>query len=100
MDVLAGRYREAGKGAVAGGDAVAVVDHDGLAVSAHKISESDYAVGGCDHWMAVIAADIHAAMKCAFSVERIDAFPETSRHLAFNRPQVGRRVGAVPVRRG
>src|SRR5260370_34225689 len=46
MDVLPGRDREAGKVAVAGGDAVAVVHHDGLAVSALEIREGDHAIGG------------------------------------------------------
>src|SRR5271169_2530026 len=43
VDVLAGGYSEAGKMAVAGGDAVAVVDHDGASVAAEEIRESYYA---------------------------------------------------------
>src|SRR5579872_5570644 len=57
MNLLAGGDGESGKMAVAGRDAVAVVEHDGLAVSAHEVGEGDNAVGGSDHRMAVAAAD-------------------------------------------
>src|ERR1039458_4247354 len=44
MDLLSGRDREAGKVAIAGGDGMAVIDHDGFAVSAHEVSEGDWDV--------------------------------------------------------
>ena len=97
MHVLAGGDGEAGKMAVARRDAVSVIHHDGLAVSAHEIGEGDYAVGGRDDWMAIVAADIYAAVKCAFTVEGIDALAEAASNLAFDRPEIGKRVGAIPI---
>src|SRR3984885_560410 len=100
MNLLPGGDRKAGKVAVAGGDPVAVIQHDGLAISAKEVGEDDYAVGRSNHCVAVRAANINPAMKCALSVERIDALSEASCDLAFNRPEVGRGVRPEPVRRG
>ncbi len=47
--------------------------------------------------VAVSAADIYAAVKCAFTVERIDALAKAGCDLAIDRPEVGRRVGAEPI---
>ena len=84
--------------AVAGGDAVAVVDHDGFAVSAQEIGEGDHSIGGRDDGLAVGAADIDAAVKCAFTVEWDRALAEAAGYLAFDRPEVGRGIGAAPNR--
>src|ERR1700734_3947006 len=100
MNVLAGGDGEAGKMAVAGRDAVAVVHHNRFAVSAEEIGESDHAVGGGNDGLAVGASDIHATVKRAFAVEWVDAFPEVSGYLAFNRPEIGSRIGSVPVSGG
>src|ERR1700683_756977 len=100
MNLLPGGDRQAGKGAAAGGEPVAVIQHDGLAISAKEVGEDDYAVGRSNHCVAVRAANINPAMKCALSVERIDALSEASCDLAFNRPEVGRGVRPEPVRRG
>ena len=100
MNLLAGCDRETGKVAVAGGDAVAMIHHDELAVSAEEVRESDYAIGGRDDRVAVGAADIHAAVKRALAVERIDALPKAGGDLAIDRPKVGSGVGAVLVRGG
>ena len=97
MNMLPRRDREAGEMAVASRDAVAMIHHDGLTVSAKEVGESDYAIGGGDDGMTVGAANIHAAVKRAFSVEGIDPLPKAAGDLAIDRPQVGRRVGAVPV---
>ena len=90
MDLLSGRDSESRKVAVASGNAVAVIDHDGFAVSAQKVGEGYYAVGGRDDGMTERAANINAAVKCAFSVEWVDALAETAGNLAVNRPQAGR----------
>src|ERR1700733_1052446 len=100
MDVLTGGDGEAGKMAVTGGDSVAVIDHEGLAVSAHEIGERDTAIGRGDDRVAIIAADIYAAVKCPLTVERIDALTKASRNLAFNRPKIRSSVGAIPIGRG
>ena len=97
MDLLSGSDREAGKVAVAGGDAMAMVHHDELAISALEVRESDYAVGRGDHGMPVSTADIHAAVKCAFPIEGIDALTETGGDLTIDRPEVGGGVSPEPV---
>src|SRR5580658_10337407 len=97
MNLLSGCDCEAGKVAVACGDAVAMIYHDRLAVSAQEVREGDHAIGGRDHRLAVGAANIHATVKCAFSVERVNALSEAGRDLAFNRPKVGCGVGTEPV---
>src|SRR5271165_5214209 len=53
MHVLAGHDRKVRQMAVAGSDAVAVVNHDGASVSAQEIGVSDYAVGGSYHRLSV-----------------------------------------------
>src|SRR4029077_2289427 len=73
MNLLSGSDGKAGEVAVAGRDAMAMVHRDQFAVSALEIREGDYTVGRCDHRVAVSTANIHAAVKCAFSIERIDA---------------------------
>ncbi len=64
MDLLPRSDREAGKVAVARRDAVAMVHHDELAVSALEIGEGNYAIRRCDHRVALGAADSHPAVKC------------------------------------
>src|ERR1700733_9135457 len=100
MHVLPRCNREAGEVAVASRDAVPMIHHDGLTVSAKKIGEGYDAISGCNDGMTIGAANIHAAVKSTFSIEWIDPLPEAARHLAIDRPQVGRRIGAVPVCRG
>src|SRR5580704_3730231 len=100
MDLLAGGYGEAGKVAVAGGDAVAVIDHDGLAVSTKEVGEGDHAIGGRDDGVTVRAANIHPAVKRTFPVKWVDALAEAAGDLAFNRPETGRGAGAGPIGRG
>src|ERR1700730_16733098 len=74
-----------------------MIDHDGLAVSAEEVGESDHAIGGRDDRVAVGAADIHTAVKRAFSVKWVDALTEAAGDLAFHRPEVGRGTGAGPI---
>ena len=50
--------------------------------------------------MTVSCADIHAAVKCAFSVKWIDALTEAAGDLAFNRPEIRSGIGAGPIGRG
>jgi hypothetical protein len=94
---LSRRHREAGKVTVAGADAVAVVDHDRLAVSAEDVAEDNNPIGRSNNRGAITAADIHAAMECAFSVKWIDALSKAACDLAFDRPKVGSRVRLDPV---
>src|ERR1700736_14972 len=86
--------------AVAGTNAVTMVEHDDFAVTAKEVDEGDDPVRRCNHLMSIVAADINTAVECAFTVKRIDALPEASRYLPFDRPQVWCRIGAEPVRRG
>src|ERR1051326_468473 len=89
--------RIAGKVAVPGADAIAVVDDDGLAVAAHHLGDRHDAIRRGNNPGAVAAADIHAAMECAFPVERVNALAEAAGDLAFDGPQVGSRVRPNPV---
>src|SRR6266567_1759852 len=86
--------------AVAGTNAVTMVEHDGFAVTAKEIDEGDDPVGRCNHLMSIVATDIYTAVECAFTVKRIDALPEAARYLPFDRPEVWCRIGTAPVRRG
>ena len=76
--------------AVAGGDAVAVVDDDGASVAAHEIGEYDQAIGGSHDRLSVFRTDINSTVESAFSVKWIDALAEGSR----NGPSTGQRLGA------
>src|SRR5260370_40168415 len=86
--------------AVAGTDAVTVVEHDDFAVAAKEVDEGDHPVRRGNHLMSILATDIHAAVECAFTVKWIDALPEAAGYLPFDRPEVWCRIGAEPVRRG
>src|SRR5581483_3153769 len=86
--------------AVASADAIAMVDHDRLAIAAHGFCQGDNAIGRGDDSCAVVAADIHSAMERAFSVERIDALTEASGDLSLDRPEIGSGVSLDPVGRG
>ena len=76
MNVLAGCNCEAGQMAITRGDAVAMIHHYELSVPAHEIRKSNYAIRRRDDGMTVVAANIDAAVECAFAVEGIDAFAE------------------------
>src|SRR5205085_1488546 len=76
VHTLSGGDIEARKVAVAGGDAVAVVDLDEMSVAAHVAGVSDHAVGGCDDRISVGTRNIDAGMEGAFTAERIRAFAE------------------------
>ena len=52
---LASRHGVTGKVSVAGADPVSVINHDGLAVAAHDITEGHDSVGGCNNLGAVVA---------------------------------------------
>jgi len=97
VDVLSGSDGEAGEVAVAGGDAVAVIEHDGASVAAEEVGEGDGAVGRRDHGRAYVGGDIDAGVEGAFSVKGIDAFAERAGDLAFDGPEIGSRVGADPI---
>src|ERR1700716_566394 len=81
-------------------NAVTMVEHDSFAITAEEICEGDYTVRRGNYLMAIVAADIHAAVECAFTIKRIDALAEASRYLSLDRPEVGCRIGTEPVRRG
>ena len=97
MDVLPGGDGEAREVAVASGDAVAVVEHDGASVAAEEVGEGDGAIGRRDHGRAYVGGDIDAGVEGAFSVKGIDAFAERAGDLAFDGPEIGSRVGADPI---
>ena len=99
MDVLTGRDGKAGKMAVARCDAVAVIDDDELSVSAHEIRKGDYAIRRSHDRVAVVAANIHPAVKRALTVERVDALAEAGRYLAIHWPKVGKRNSRETSRR-
>src|SRR4030088_1809738 len=86
--------------AVAGTDAVTMVEHHGFAVTAKEVDEGDHPVRRGNHLMSIVAADIYTAVECAFTVKRIDALSEAARYLPFDRPEVWCRIGPEPVRRG
>src|ERR1700733_1913310 len=100
MNALARCDGEPGEMAIPGRDAMAMIHHNGLTVSAHEFGERNYAIGGRNHRMPIAAADINATVKCSFPVEGINALAKTSRDLAFDRPEIGCGIGAVPVGRG
>ena len=97
VDVLSGGDGEAGEVAVAGGNAVAVVEHDGASVASEEVGEGDGAVGGSDHGRAYVGGDIDAGVEGAFSVKGIDALAEGAGDLAFNGPEIGSGIGADPI---
>jgi len=90
--------RKSRKVTVAGADAVAMVDHDRLAIPAHSIGERHHTVSRGDDRVSIAAADIDAAVEGTFTVERIDAFSKAARYLAFHRPQIGGGVRFDPIR--
>ena len=57
-----------------------------FAVSAHDFAQGHDSVGRSNNLGAIAAANIHAAMERAFTVERINPLTEAARHLAFDRP--------------
>jgi hypothetical protein len=89
MHVLACHDGKVRQMAVAGGNAVAVVYHDGPSVAAHEICKSDHPIGWRHDGLPVSGSDIDAAMESALAVERIDAFAKRAGHGTFNRPEVG-----------
>src|ERR1700688_261636 len=97
VDLLSGRDREAGKVAITSRNTMAMIHHDELAVSAHEISESNYAIGRCIDRVAVTAADIYPTVKRAFPVEGINPLTESGGDLPIDRPQVRSGVGPNPV---
>ena len=97
MNVLAGGDGESGEVAVAGGDAMAVIDGDEVSVAAHEFGEGDDAVGGGVDRGAVGNRNINAAMERAFSVEGIDALTEGAGEASFDRPERWRVGGASPI---
>src|SRR5580658_191833 len=68
MHCLACRHRETGKMTIAGADAVAVIDHDCLAIAAQKIAKCDHPVGRGDNRGAIAAANINTAVERALAV--------------------------------
>ena len=79
--------------------AMPVIDHHGTAIAAHKVGEIHLAVSRSHYWLAHDRGDVHPGVKRALTVERIDAFAKRSGDRAFDRPQIGRLVGAQPISR-
>ena len=99
LDSLARGYSEAGQVAIARADAASMVHHDDLAVTAQRFGGDYDPIRGRNDLLAIRAANINTAVKCAFAVKWIDALPEAARDLPFHRPNVRGRVGPDPIRR-
>ncbi len=76
---------------------MAVIDHDGLAVSTHALAEGHTSIRRSDDLSAVTTANIHATVECAFTVEWIDPLAKAAGDLAFDGPQVGGGVRLEPI---
>src|SRR5690242_16594308 len=74
-----------------------MVHNHGTSVSTHEVGECHYTVSRSNHGRPVGGRDVHAAVECAFSVERIDALAEGTGYRTFHRPQIRGGVGAHPV---
>src|SRR5437660_7393112 len=85
VDFLAGRHGIPREVAIPSADAMPVIEHDGLAVSAEEVAERDHGVGRSNDLMPQVAADVHAGVERAFTIERIDALAKAARNLPFNR---------------
>src|SRR5215469_5512435 len=94
---LASGDRKTGKMPVTGADAVAMLNHDGLAIATQRVGQSHDAVGRRNDRGTVAGADVHAAMERAFSVERINTFSEAASHLALYWPKVWSSIGTDPI---
>src|ERR1700687_4911238 len=78
MNALAGSCGEAGKMAVAGTNAVTMLEHECFAITTQHVAERDDPVGRCYHLMSIAAPDIYTAVECTFTVKRINALPEAA----------------------
>src|ERR1700722_7545565 len=83
--------------AVARGDAMAVIDHDGASVASEEIGEGYNAIGRRDYRRTHYGGNVDSGVECAFPVEGIDALPERAGNLTFHGPEIGRGIGANPV---
>src|ERR1700674_1115646 len=63
MDVLSGGDGEARKMAVAGGDAMSMVNHDGASVAAQEIGEGNCAIGRSDHRRPDTGGDVNTGVE-------------------------------------
>src|SRR5579864_4084932 len=81
IDVLARPDCVARQVTVAGADPVAMIDHDGLAISTHEVAERDHAVRGSNNLVTQVAADVNTAVEGALNIERVDALAKAASHL-------------------
>src|SRR5207248_3250176 len=100
VNLLPGDDGVTGQMAVKGGQPVPMFQDDGAPVTVHEVGVGDLAVRGSNNWLAILGADIHAAMERALTVKGIDAFAKRRRYPAHYRPQRGRSRGADPVIHG
>ena len=89
MHMLSRHDRKVRQVAITGGNAMAVVDHDGPSVAAQEIGKGDHAVGGRHDRLSVSRSDIDAAVESAFPVEGVNALAKRTGYRAFNRPEIG-----------
>src|SRR5437899_7752635 len=87
VHLLSCSYGEVCQVSVAGGEAVAVVNHDGPPIAAQEIGKDHHTVGRGYHRLSVRRTDIHSAMERAFAIERVDSFSERPGHGALYRPK-------------
>ena len=76
---------------------MAMLDHYGAAITAHKIGKDNHAVSRSHYPLAIASRNIDARVKGALSIEWINALPERACHRTFHRPQVRSRRGSQPV---
>src|SRR5689334_22609451 len=88
VHLLSRGHGKARQVAVTGGDVVAVIENDQPPVTVGEIGVADYALGGCNHRIAVVSGDIDAAVESAFTVEGIHALAEGAGHPPLDRPHV------------
>src|SRR5262249_56597693 len=84
--------------AVAGGEPVAVVDLDQVAVAALAAGHGDDAGGGRMHRLAVVAAQVDAGVHRRLAEERIGAHAERRAHVPGAVDRLAHRAGDQPPR--
>ncbi len=95
---LPARYRKGRQVAVTGLDAISVINLDHAAISAEKIRVVHDAVRWRQHWLSVVAGNVHAGVERAFAVEWANAFAEGPCNRTHDWPQRRRGGRIYPVR--
>src|ERR1700694_981225 len=88
-DRLSRRDGKAREVPIQSGNPITMFNHHRFAITVHKISIANGAVGRGDHTGSVLTGDVHAAMKSSFTAERIAALAKMSSERTLYRPQSG-----------